>query len=157
MADFDDEKQKRELDEIHKTEEEELVATLAESKYRLPYINLYRTVFDNEALRSIPEDEAREMKVAPFKLSGKNILIAVRTPSEDILAKLKDAMERRNLIPVFHMASLASLQKVWERYQELSMAESSQVGGLDISVETLRKRSEERRVGKECRSRWSPY
>ena len=25
------------------------------------------------------------------------------------------------------------------------------------SAETLQKRSEERRVGKECRSRWSPY
>src|SRR3712207_9318169 len=30
----------------------------------------------------------------------------------------------------------------------------SQVGGLKVAV---RNRSEERRVGKECRSRWSPY
>src|SRR2546430_17053265 len=27
----------------------------------------------------------------------------------------------------------------------------------DLSVDCLRGRSEERRVGKECRSRWSPY
>ncbi len=36
------------------------------------------------------------------------------------------------------MASNASLNKVWDRYQEISMAESSKVGGLDISGEILR-------------------
>src|SRR5450830_238701 len=30
-------------------------------------------------------------------------------------------------------------------------------GGLSPAVEALVTRSEERRVGKECRSRWSPY
>src|SRR4030067_3584132 len=29
--------------------------------------------------------------------------------------------------------------------------------GVAFSLETSRSRSEERRVGKECRSRWSPY
>jgi len=29
--------------------------------------------------------------------------------------------------------------------------------GAGLDVERLYKRSEERRVGKECRSRWSPY
>ncbi|MES2315165.1 MAG: GspE/PulE family protein [Patescibacteria group bacterium] len=138
MADFDEEKQNKELDELHKTEEEQLVETLATSKYGLPYINLYHYVVDNEALRAIPEDDARAMKVAPFKLSGKNILIAVRSPQDDLFAKIKEMLERKNLLPTFYMASLASLEKVWERYQELSMAESSQVGGVDISVEILR-------------------
>ena len=31
------------------------------------------------------------------------------------------------------------------------------VNGSEISKEKLQARSEERRVGKECRSRWSPY
>ena len=30
-------------------------------------------------------------------------------------------------------------------------------GTIGFSVSTLNNRSEERRVGKECRSRWSPY
>jgi type II secretory ATPase GspE/PulE/Tfp pilus assembly ATPase PilB-like protein len=47
-------------------------------------------------------------------------------------------MERKNLVPTFYMASTASIQKVWDRYREISMAESSQVGGLDISGEVLR-------------------
>ena len=38
MALFDEEKQNKQLDELHKQEEEQLVASLAESKYSLPYI-----------------------------------------------------------------------------------------------------------------------
>ena len=138
MALFDEEKQNKQLDDLHKQEEEELVATLAESKYHLPYIDLYRLGIDNEALRAISEKDAREMQIAPFKLFGKNIFIAVRSPSEDLFKTLKDSMERHNLVPTFYMASSASLNKVWERYKEISIAESSKIGGLDISPEVLR-------------------
>ncbi|MBY0376810.1 Flp pilus assembly complex ATPase component TadA, partial [Patescibacteria group bacterium] len=138
MATFDEDKQNKQLDDIRKLEEEQLVSMLAESKYGLPYIDLYRFPIDNESLRLVTEKEARDMKIAPFKLNGKNILIALRSPQPDLIEKLKEISERKNLIPVFYMASLASLSKVWDRYQELSMAESSQVGGIDISLEVLR-------------------
>jgi len=138
MALFDEEKQNKQLEELHKQEEEQLVATLAESKYGLPYIDLYRLGIDNEALRAVSEKDSKEMNVAPFKLFGKNIFIAVRTPSDDLFKKLKDDMERKNLIPTFYMASAASINKVWDRYKEISMAESSKIGGLDISGEILR-------------------
>ncbi len=137
MADFDEEKQNKQLDDLHKVEEEELVAVLAESKYGLPYIDLSRLGVDNEALRAISEKDAREMKVAPFRLSGKNIFIALRSPSDDLIAKLKEQMGRQDLVPTFYMVSMASLNKVWNRYQEISLAESSKVGGLDISGEVL--------------------
>ena len=138
MASFDEEKQNKQLDDLRKQEEEQLVATLAESKYGLPYIDLYRLGIDNEALRAISEKDSREMNVAPFKHFGKNIFIAVHSPTDDLLKRLKDDMERKNLIPVFYMASTASINKVWDRYKEISMAESSQIGGVDISGEVLR-------------------
>ncbi|MEK7069386.1 MAG: GspE/PulE family protein [Patescibacteria group bacterium] len=138
MATFDEEKQNRQVDDLHKEEEEELVATLAESKYHLPYINLYHAVIDNEALRAIPEVEAREMNVAPFKLFGKNIFIALRSPGEEIISRLKEAMERKNLVPTFYMVSSYGLNKVWERYKEISLAENTEIGGVNISGEILR-------------------
>jgi hypothetical protein len=98
MAHFDEEKQNKQLDDLHKQEEEQLVATLAESKYGLPYVDLYRLGVDNEALRAISEKDSREMNVAPFKLFGKNIFIAVHSPSDELLRQLKDDMERKNLI-----------------------------------------------------------
>jgi len=138
MSDFDDEKQNKQLDDIHKQEEEELVSVLAESKYKLPYIDLSRLGIDNEALRAIDEKDARELKIAPFKLTGKNIFIAIRVPAEGLLEKLTEEMAGKNLVPTFYMASLASLTKVWNRYGELSMAEGSKVGGVDISADILR-------------------
>jgi len=138
MSDFDEEKQIKQLEDLRKEEEEVLVASLAESKYSLPYVDLYRLGIDNEALRAIAEADAREMKVAPFKLFGKNIYIAVRTPSEDLFNTLKEAMERKNLTPTFYMVSSASLNKVWDRYKEISMAESSAIGSVDISLPVLR-------------------
>jgi len=136
--DFDEEKQNKQLEELKKLEEEQLVQTLAESKYGLPYVNLLRMGIDNEALRAIDEKDARELKVGPFKLSGKNISIAVRSPSPDLIERLKDDMKRRDLAPTFYMASIGSIEKVWDRYVELSMAENTKVGGLDISAEVLR-------------------
>ena len=59
MATFDEEKQNKQLDELHKQDEEQLVAVLAESKYKLPYIDLARLGTDNEALRAISEKDAR--------------------------------------------------------------------------------------------------
>ena len=138
MASFDEEKQNKQLEDLHKLEEEQLVATLAEEKYGLPYIDLYRLGIDNEALRAISEKDSREMNVAPFKLFGKNIFIAVHAPSDDLLTRLKDDMERKSLVPTFYMASTASINKAWDRYKEISMAESSKVGGIDISGEILR-------------------
>lgn len=138
MQPFDEEKQKKQLDELHKKEEEELISVLAESKYGLPYVDLYRVGIDNEALRAIPEKEARENKIAPFKLNGKNIFIALHSPTDELKNSLKEQMERQNLDAVFYMVSTASLEKVWDRYKELSMAEESKGGGIDISAGVLR-------------------
>jgi type IV pilus assembly protein PilB len=138
MALFDEEKQNKQLDDLHKQEEEELVATLAESKYGLPYIDLYRLGIDNESLRAISEKDSRELNVAPFKLFGKNIFIALHSPSDDLIKKLTEDMKGKSLVPTFYMASTASIHKVWDRYKEISMAESSQVGGIDISLDVLK-------------------
>ncbi len=138
MTEFDDEKGNKQLEDIHKQEEEELVATLAESKYSLPYINLYNTKVENEALRAIDQKDAEEMNIAPFKLFGKKIFVAVRSPSEELFKRVNELLERKNLNPEFYMVSNASLHKVWDRYKEISMAESTQIGGLDVSAEVLR-------------------
>ena len=62
----------------------------------------------------------------------------MHTPDPQTLERIKENMERQRLVPSFYMASTASLNKVWGRYEEISMAEDSQIGGLDISPEVLR-------------------
>src|SRR5215204_5049380 len=58
----------------------------------------------------------------------------------------------RNLATTFWLANMPFSQKAWSRGRvsiQCTRARYSLISGLF--------RSEERRVGKECRSRWSPY
>ena len=43
------------------------------------------------------------------------------------------------------------------RKNVFALTQDLQARNLTVTVETIYLRSEERRVGKECRSRWSPY
>lgn len=138
MHDFDEDKQNKQLADLKRKEEEDLVSMLAETKYNLPYADLYRVGIDNEALRVIDERDAHENTIAPFKIIGKKIYIALRTPTEELKNELIEDMKRKDLEAVFYMTSLASIEKVWDRYKELSMAENSKIGGIDISSEILR-------------------
>ena len=136
---FDDEKEKKNLEDLRRQEEEELVQILAEERYGIPPINLAGIIIDNNALRSIPEKDAIEMEIAPFKLVGNNIHVAVRSPQPDKLEMLTSYFSDHEFIPHFYMASKASLEKAWERYKELSYASESKAGAVTISGEVLKK------------------
>lgn len=136
---FDDEKQNKNLEDLRKKEEEDLVEALAEARYGVPPINLMGVIIDNNALRSIPEKDAISLEVAPFKIVGKNLHIAVRSPNPEKLESLKTYFEEHEYTPHFYMASLASLEKAWERYKEISYASESKMGTVTISGEVLKK------------------
>ncbi|MES2930423.1 MAG: GspE/PulE family protein [Patescibacteria group bacterium] len=136
---FDDDKEKKELTDLRKEEEEELVEALAESKYGVPAINLSGMPIDNNALRSIDQKDAEEQEIAPFKLVGKDIHVAVRSPQPGKLEDLKKYFQEHNYIPHFYMSSQASLKKAWERYKEMSYASESRAGSIAISGESLKK------------------
>ncbi len=142
MIHFDDEKEQKKLDDIHQEEEEDLVGVLAQSKYGIPFINLASVIVDNEALRTIDEKTARALGVAPFKLFGHNLYVGVRSPEIDGIGALRTELESKGYVVTFYMVSLRSLEKVWERYQELSFASNSRIGGLDISGESLKELAE---------------
>ncbi|MFA5933979.1 MAG: GspE/PulE family protein [Candidatus Paceibacterota bacterium] len=137
MITFDEDKQNKELEDIRRQEEEDLVKVLAESKYGISSINLADVLVENEALRAVTEKQARELEVAPFKIFGKQLSVAVRSPEHTGLQALQEELVGKGYEPIFYMASLASLNKVWERYKELSFASTSRSGGLDISGDVL--------------------
>ena len=89
MAKFDEEKQNKQLEDLRRQEEEDLVQVLAEAKYNIPYINLAGVVIENEALRFIEEKDARPSGIAPFKIIGKNVHIAIRTPLKKEVGEFK--------------------------------------------------------------------
>ena len=136
---FDDDKQNKNLADLRKQEEEDLVDVLAESRYGVPAVHLSAIPIDNDALRTVAEKEARELEIAPFKVLGKDIHVAVRSPQADKIENLKKYFEDHNFIPHFYMASLFSLEKAWDRYKEISFAEESKSGSIAISGENLKK------------------
>src|SRR5260370_13012525 len=60
-------------------------------------------------------------------------------------------------LPMFEAQTPMTVHEVWETFRRA--AADSKVKGIIFEPRGLRIgwRSEERRVGKECRSRWSPY
>jgi type IV pilus assembly protein PilB len=136
---FDEENEKKNLADLRKEEEEELIKAIAGPKYNVPSINLANMTIENDALRAIPEADAIAEEVAPFKVLGKDIHVAVRSPNAENLAKLNEYFSAHGYIPHFYMASLASLSKAWERYKEISYASESRVGSIAVSGESLKK------------------
>ncbi len=140
---FDEEKQNKQLDELRRQEEENLLRVLAETKFHVPYINLTSTTIDNDALRVVSEAESRQFDVGPFNLIGKKLSLAVRSPAADGALKAREVLESRGYLVQFFMASKASIEKVWSRYQDLSYATTTRAGGLDISQDVLTQMAEQ--------------
>ncbi len=134
--DFDDSID-RKVDEYRAQEEEALASVLASSRYKIPYVDLSATTVQNEALRLVTEEEARRLGIAPFKIFGKEVSVAVLSPASEEVRVFMDDLARKTYVPTMYMASHASLERAWARYKELSFAKESRQGGLDVSSETL--------------------
>ena len=133
----DDDHQKR-IDDIRKNEEEDLIQVLATERYGLPYVNLTMLPIENEALRYVTETQARELEVGPFKVVGKHIHVVIHSPNTPGAVKFKQMMEEKSMFTHFYMGSMASLEKVWDRFKEISYATNSRIGGLDLQADVLK-------------------
>lgn len=135
---FDDDKQNKNLSDLRKQEEEDLVQTLAQARYGIPPVHLSSIPIENDALRLIEEKDARLGGVAAFKLLGKDVHVAIHSPQPDNIANWTKFFTDRTYIPHFYMASIASLEKAWNRYKEISHAEETRAGSMSISGEVLK-------------------
>lgn len=133
---FDEDAQKRKLRELHRSEEEELVSLLA-AKNGLEYINLVGAPINADALRLIPEMEAKESQAAAFASIGKKIKIAVRNPQNKKLLEILAELNKKGLETELFMTSTDSLEKAWNIYKDLSYAYESKSGSLEISNEEI--------------------
>ena len=78
----------------------------------------------------------------------------------DVLFKALADPSRRKLLDLLHAHDGRTLNELCEHLDMTRQGVTQHLGVLEEAnlVATVRRgRSEERRVGKECRSRWSPY
>jgi type IV pilus assembly protein PilB len=136
MVKFNEKKQNERVLELRSREEEQLAKMLSE-KYGVEYVDLSRKSIDSDALRLLPEKDARASEVAPFRKIGKRLFVAMRAPERsDSITALKK-LERLGYQIRRFMVSRASLIHAWERYHDLSYATEAESGVLTISNEAI--------------------
>lgn len=133
MADIN---QKLHIEELRRREEEDLASILSE-KYGVAYIDLGRVTINSDALRIIPEAQARESEVAAFDIVGKKISLAMRSPANPKITVLKEELGKKGYATNDYMVSRASLETAWNRYKDLSFAVETKGGMIDISADAL--------------------
>lgn len=137
MVHFDEDQQNKRYGELRAEEEEGLVSMLARDRYGVEYVNLMSLPIDNDAIRLLEEKDARALDVGPYKLIGKKLFVAVRSPVSAGALSAKKKLEADGYEVELVMASARSIKKVWSRYEDLSFATRSRTGGLDVSPDVL--------------------
>lgn len=138
MPNFNEKEQNEKLEEMRVLEEEDL-AQLLSKKYQIPYLNLLGIPINANALLLIEEEKARESSLAIFNVTGKNISVAISSPENEKTQFVIQELEENGYKPSLFIVSRKSLEKVWERYKELSFGKVSEIGILDISNESVEK------------------
>lgn len=136
MPQFDEEKQKLRLYELHKKEAEELAKILS-VKYGVRYVNMTTETINTDALRLIPEKLSRESQVAAFQKIGKNLKIAVVSPTAEKTQQIIKKLEENGYKSTLYMVSTQGMEKLWNRYQEISYSTKTKAGIIDISDQNI--------------------
>lgn len=132
----DDKKQSERLEELHRKEEEQLAEMLS-AKYGVDYADLTNKSIDTDALRLIPEKDARESEVAAFRKIAKKLFVAMRAPERDDALRIIEGLEQNGYEVRRIIVSRASLEHAWDRYHDISYATETEAGVLTLSNETI--------------------
>jgi type IV pilus assembly protein PilB len=136
MVKFDEGNQEERIRLLRQHDEEALASTLA-AHHGIPYLDLSAHPINLDALRVIKEADARAAEVAVFNATDKKIDVAVLSPKNDKALEAIEDLKRRGYDPEIFMVSHQSLNKVWERYKDLSYSFETKSGALDISNEEI--------------------
>lgn len=137
MSNFaDEEKQDIRLAELRRKEEEDVVRILA-TRYGLNFIDLKSMSINTEGLKLIPEELAREAKIAVFDKIGKKIQVAVFSPKNDKAIIILNKLEADGYKTQTSMTTNASLEKAWDKYKDISSSTASTAGTFDISSDQV--------------------
>ncbi len=136
MVVFADAEQNRRVDFLKKREEEELAQILSR-KYGVDYVDLSLVAINSDALRLIPEEEAKDCEAVVFGMVGKKLSLAVRAPENPKAKALAQKLEERGYTVKMFMSSQESLKRGYVRYADLSFATESKAGVFEISTQEI--------------------
>lgn len=130
-AEFDRKREDELLAHARAEEEEDLVRILSE-KYDIPYTDLSLVPINMDALRVIPEADARAAEAVAFDKNGKNLSIAIHALENEALARLEQHLTDEGYILNKFLISSPSLNLALARYSELSRTTATDEGIFSI-------------------------
>jgi type IV pilus assembly protein PilB len=133
---FNDAEQQKRIDFLRKREEEELAQVLSH-KYGVEYVDLSLVAVNVDALRILPEAEAKDAEAAVFGRVGKRLSVAVRAPEHPKIKALKQKLQDMGYEVALFMCSQESLQRAYQRYADLSYATETKAGVFELSNNEL--------------------
>lgn len=136
MVTYHEDEQNKVLADLRANEEETLVQQIA-NDIGVAYQDLTSITINSDALRLIDEPTARKAEMAAFAMTGKKLQLAAKSPTQPETIAVINDLENKGYETTLSMVSMRSLEKAWGRYNDLSAAESSRGGLLDISDENL--------------------
>src|SRR5690242_12972305 len=139
---FDTTKEEAELAAIHEREEEDVAHILSE-KYGMIYTDLSLKAINMDALRLIPEEEAKAAQAAAFDVVAKKLSLALADPHNPALGALRDSLKNRGYELTEYLVSKKSLAKALARYAELSLAVLSKPGVFKVPAEAFARLAQE--------------
>ncbi len=147
MGDFKNSQQAKKIKEIKNKEEEVFVERISK-KFKLPYVDLSVTTIEIDALVVLSEAESRKALVAGFRLVGKDLYLAIKSPNLVKTKAIIKKLEGKYTVGL-HLASIKSLEKAWERYADVSHAEETKRGLLDINEEEIKRLAQSIKTNKD--------
>jgi len=137
MVQFNEESEQKDSAELRIREQEDLTRLLSE-KYGLPYTDLSLVPVNIDALREVPEADARKGRLAPFRITGKILHVATITPEDEETRRVLAVLEGRRFKVTLYVTSKRSLEKAWEYYKDVALSIETTGGILDISQEKIK-------------------
>lgn len=131
-----EEKTQRKLETLLRKEEEESTKLLSQ-KYQLPYVDLFIFPIESDALRVVPEGNARAGGMAVFQITGKRLKIAVKNPREEATLAVLKRLENTGYTYELALCSMHSLAHAWDFYKKLPPPHEVVTGAIQISHETV--------------------
>ncbi len=136
MVQFNEEGQEKRVAKLRQKEEESLIRLLS-GKYGIPYVDLAGTPINNKAIGVISEDDARGGLLGAFRLNKKTLSVAIFSPNNARTRSVLEDLEQRGYVLELYMTTRAQLEKIWDRYKDISFSQKTEAGVLDISKATL--------------------
>ena len=132
----DEEKAERRLAQLRRKEADDAAQARAAAT-GISYVDLSSAPVEIDAIKTVPEDEARAAGIAVFQIAGRRLKIAVENPERADTAALLRRLAEARYICEQYLASRYGLERAWSFYKKVPAEHAASAGAIALSPEKL--------------------